>query len=82
MNTVPPTKGKHQSRVTVDDIAFYYSKKCRVMPALHQQYIDDLTILEKQGKVCFTPEAILERYVMNLKKRIQEKIRKYASQKR
>jgi len=81
MNTVPP-KGKHLSRVTVDDIAFYYSKKCRVLPSLHRQYIDDLTALEGQGKVCFTPEAILERYTMNLKKRIEEKIRKYASQKR
>lgn len=78
MKTVPP-KGKHLSRITVDDVAFYYSKKCKVFPSVHAFYIDGLTTLESQGKVCFTPAAILERYHMNLKKRTVEKQKKVAT---
>jgi hypothetical protein len=78
----PPSKGKHLSRVTVDEVAFYYSKQCRVLPLVHLHYIDLLTQLESQSKVCFTPAAILERYHINLKKRNEERLRKYASNKR
>lgn len=82
MSTVPPTKGKHLSRITVDDVAFYYSKQCKVFPSVHAFYIEGLTNLESQGKVCFTPGAILERYHMNLTKKLQENAKKYASNKR
>lgn len=83
MKTVPlPHKGKHLSRITVDDVAFYYSKKCRVLPQVHLHYIELLTHLEGQGKICFTPAAILERYHLNLRKRTTEKAKKTASNKR
>jgi hypothetical protein len=81
MSTVP-SKRKHLSRITIDDVAFYYSKGCRVMPQLFDFYLEGLTQLESHGKLCFTPGAILERYHLNLKKRSQEKAKKYASQKR
>lgn len=77
MNKVPP-KGKHPCRITVDDVAFYYSKGCKVFPTVHTFYIDSLSNLESQGKVCFTPAAILERYHMNFKKRIEQKVKKTA----
>lgn len=70
MSMVHSRKEKHLiSRITIDDIAFYYSKGCMIMPNLRSFYIDQLTLLEVQGKICFTPEALLERYHLNLKKR-------------
>lgn len=78
MKTVPPHKGKHQSRVTADDVAFYYAKKCYVLPNLHFTYFEFLSQLESQDKICLTPAAILERYHMNLTKKLGEKRRKHA----
>jgi hypothetical protein len=52
------------------------------MPLVHLFYLDQLTQLEGAGKVCFTPGAILERYHINLKKRFEERAKKYASNKR
>ncbi len=72
------SKGKHLSRINVDDVAFYYSKGCKIFPSVHSFYIENLTNLESQGKVCFTPAAILERYHINFKKRIEEKFKKVA----
>lgn len=76
MSSVPP-KGKHLSRITIDDVGFYYSKGCRVMPQLHLYYLDELTKLESQGKVCFTPSAILERYHINFKRKVAERVKKH-----
>lgn len=79
MNTVPPQKGKALSRITADDVGFYYSQGCRVMPMLRELYFQKLSELETQGKICLTPKAILERYTINLKKRIGDKSKKYAT---
>ncbi len=78
MNTVPPPKGQHLSRVTADDIAFYYSKGCKLFPPMYKLYFELLSDLEHQGRVCLTPTATLERYHLQLQKRIEERIRKIA----
>lgn len=77
MSMVRP-KGKHLSRITIDDVAFYYAKECKVLPLLHAFYISTLTSLESQGKLCFTPAAILERYHLNFRKRAVDKAKKVA----
>lgn len=76
MKPVPPSQGKHWSRVTADEIAFYYSKGCKLFPPLYKHYFEVLTDLEYQGRVCLTPQAVLERYHMQLQRRIEERIRK------
>jgi hypothetical protein len=48
------------------------------MPLVHAFYFDELTSLESRGKICLVPTAVLERYHMNLKKRIQERAKKHA----
>lgn len=77
-----PRKDKYLSRVTIDDVGFYYSKGCKILPRLHQFYIDQLTLLESQGKVCLMPATILERYHTNLKKRLLQKVKTASSNKR
>lgn len=64
--------------MTADEIAFYYSKGCKVFPTLYKHYFDLLTNLERQGQICLTPKATLERYHMQLQQRIEQRIRRIA----
>ena len=76
MIPVQPARGKHWSRATADQIAFYYSKGCKLFPPMYKHYFELLTILERDGRVCLTPNATLERYHMQLQKRIEDRIRR------
>ena len=78
MKPVQQQKLKHWSRMTADEIAFYYSKGCKVFPTLYSHYFDLLTHMERHGKVCLTPNAVLERYHMQLQYRIEQRIRRIA----
>ncbi len=76
--TVQPQRLKHWSRVTVDEIAFFYAKGCKVFPTLYTHYIDSLSAMEYQGKLCLTPKAVLETYHLQLRRRITERVYRVA----
>lgn len=74
--TAGGTKAKPWSRTTANEIAFYYAKGCKVFPPMYTMYIDQLSQLEREHKFCFTPTAILERYHLELRRRIEQRIRR------
>lgn len=76
MTTVPSPTGKHLSRVTADQIALYYSKGCKMFPTMYTLYLDQLTLLERQGKISLTPKTVLERYHLELRRRIEQRVRR------
>ena len=78
MKTVPTFSSKHPLVVSLDAIQLYYASGCRVIPVLYTQMLDGLSYLERQNKVCLTPNAILERYHLNLRRRIASRIHKIA----
>jgi hypothetical protein len=79
MNPVQPQKKvKHWSRISVDEIAFYYAKGCKVFPTLYTHYIDSLSQLEHQGKISLTPKTVLERYHLQLRRRITQRVHRIA----
>ena len=70
--------GTHQKMISVDEIAFYYANHVRVLPNLYVRYIDGLSDLEHQRKVCLLPDTVLERYHLELSRRITNRIRRLA----
>lgn len=69
---------KPWSRVTADQIAFYYAKGCKIFPPMYTLFLDQLTQLEHQGRLSLTANAILERYHLQLRRRITERVRRIA----
>lgn len=74
-NLVPTSTSKHQT-VSADEIAFYYANRIHVLPFLYITFIDQLSNLEQQGKLCLTPTAVLERYHLQLSRRIKARIQR------
>lgn len=78
-----PSKRKHlSSRVTADEVAFYYAKKCHVLPQVYLAFIEHLTYLETHERICFTPAAVLERYHLNLAKKREQLLKKVSTNSR
>ncbi len=73
---VPTSSGKHQRKVSVDTVAFYYANGINVLPSLTINFIDDLAEMERQEKVCLLPAAVLEKYHLDLFRRIQHRMYK------
>lgn len=75
---MPTSTGKHQKKVPVDEVAFYYANGIRVLPSIYVSYLDDLSELERKNKLCLLPNTVLERYHVELFRRIEFRIRRIA----
>lgn len=63
---------------TVDEIALYLAKGCVIYPPLDDHFLDELTELERRGKLSLTPSLIFLLYHRDLHRKINEKYRRAA----
>ena len=57
-----------RQKVTVDEVTFYLAQNVELLPDLYDVFLEKLTELERQDKVCLIPLTILQRYNRRLKR--------------